>query len=173
MFGARLVWVVKHGDRRWKPGRGVLLVTVLAFGLGLAACSSSTSPTSASTPRQEPLATAVSEQAQIPARGEQLYAANCQVCHGDREGTGGTGGAPSHNETGHTWHHPDAQLKDWILNGKLGFSQMPAFKDVMSEGQVEAALTYIKTWWTPDQRESQSDVSRRYDEALEKQGQDQ
>ncbi len=151
----------------------MLLVTVLAVGLGLAACSASTSPTSTSTPRQETLATAASEEgsAQLLARGEQLYAANCQVCHGDREGTGGTGGAPPHNETGHTWHHPDAQLNDWILNGKLGFGEMPAFKDVMSEGQVEAVLTYIKTWWTPEQRESQTDVSGRYDEALEKQGQ--
>lgn len=153
----------------------MLLVTVLAIGLGLAACSPSTSPTSTSAPQQETMATTASEQesAQLVTGGEQLYAANCQVCHGDREGAGGTGGAPPHNETGHTWHHPDAQLNDWILNGKLGFSQMPTFKDVMSEGQVEAVLTYIKTWWTPEQRESQTDVSRRYDEALEKQGQGQ
>ena len=103
------------------------------------------------------------------ARGAELYAANCQVCHGDRDGRGGTGGAPPHNEEGHTWHHPDAQLKDWVLNGKLP-GAMPAFGHQLTEEDVEAILAFIKTWWTEDQRETQADVSRRYQEAFEQQG---
>lgn len=101
-------------------------------------------------------------------KGEKLYVANCQVCHGDRQGSGATGGAPPHNEIGHTWHHPDAQLRDWILNGKFP-GAMPAFKDKLSEDQVDAILAYIKTWWTEEQRESQADVSHRYEDALKKQ----
>jgi mono/diheme cytochrome c family protein len=101
-------------------------------------------------------------------RGEALYQANCQACHGSQQGEGRTAGAPPHNDIGHTWHHPDAQLKDWVLNGKFP-GAMPPFKDVLTEEQVDTVLSYIKTWWTPDQRESQADISQRYQEALEKQ----
>jgi S-disulfanyl-L-cysteine oxidoreductase SoxD len=101
--------------------------------------------------------------------GAELYAARCQVCHGDREGRRTSQGAPPHNEAGHTWHHADAQLKDWIINGKLGFGPMPAFEGKLAESEVDAILAYIKTWWTPEQRETQADVSRRYQEALDRQ----
>jgi mono/diheme cytochrome c family protein len=97
-----------------------------------------------------------------------LYQLNCLACHGDREGKGGSGPAPPHNAQGHTWHHPDAQLKEWVLNGRL-FGGMPAFKEQLSEADVEAILAHIKTWWTEEQRQSQADVSRRYQEALDKQ----
>ncbi len=76
---------------------------------------------------------------------------------------------PPHNQTGHTWHHPDAQLKDWVINGKLGFAQMPGFKETLTESEIDETLTYIKTWWIEEQRETQADVSRRYQEALDKQ----
>jgi mono/diheme cytochrome c family protein len=101
--------------------------------------------------------------------GESLYTANCQSCHGGREGKGGADIAPPHNETGHTWHHPDAQLKEWILNGKTGQGRMPPFKDKLSEEEVNAILAYIKTWWTEEQRQSHADVSRRHQEALDRQ----
>jgi len=76
---------------------------------------------------------------------------------------GGTGGAPPHNHTGHTWHHPDAQLREWILNGKLGFGNpgMPALKDRVAEPELDAILTFVKTWWTAEQRASQADISQR------------
>ena len=104
-------------------------------------------------------------------QGIDLYAANCQVCHGDRSGFGGTGVAPPHNEKGHTWHHPDAQLREWIMNGKLRLAgpPMPAFGGRLSEREVDAILTFIKSWWDPEQLESQEDISQRYQEGLEKQ----
>lgn len=113
--------------------------------------------------------TAVAAQTKV-ATGAALYAITCQSCHGDQQGQGGIPAAPRHNETGHTWHHPDAQLKDWILNGKLGRSQMPGFKDSLSDTEVEEILAFIKSWWTDDQRSTQADVSVRYQEALEKYG---
>ena len=100
--------------------------------------------------------------------GKRLYAANCQVCHGNQRGQGGVVAAPSHNETGHTWHHPDAHLTDWVLNGKIT-GAMPGFGDRLSEAEVNAVLSFIKTWWTPDQRETQADVSQRYQEAIDRQ----
>ena len=50
------------------------------------------------------------------AQGEDLYREYCAACHGaDLEGqpdwrSAGPDGvlpAPPHDETGHTWHHPD------------------------------------------------------------------
>ncbi len=103
--------------------------------------------------------------------GADLYAANCQVCHGDSNGAGGRGGAPIHNDRGHTWHHPDAQLREWVLNGKLGFGSpgMPALGDKLTEPEVDLVLAYIKAWLNEEQRGSQADISRRYQEALDKQ----
>ena len=44
---------------------------------------------------------------------------------------------------------------------------MPGFKDTLTNANVESILTYIKIWWTSEQRESQADVSVRYQEALD------
>ena len=137
---------------------------LLAVGLGLVACSPAASPAAKSSPEQGA--------DQLIARGAQLYAANCQVCHGDQEGRGRAGGAAPHNDTGHTWHHPDAQLKDWILNGKLP-GAMPSVTDVLTEEEVDTILSHIKSWWTFAQVECQADISRRYRVALENQRQSQ
>jgi len=155
-------------------GKSVLLVAVVVMGLGLAACSRATlaAPTATFTPSISPTSTPRVESqglsAEMLSKGAELYAANCQSCHGDREGRGATGGAPPHSERGHTWHHPDAQLNEWILNGKPGVGLMPGFKDKLTEGDIDAVLAYIKTWWSEEQRESQADISRRYQEALDR-----
>ena len=149
----------------------IVFIIVVTASLTLAACSGGTGLKATLSPgaNGEPtLPTSVGQP--TTSAGAQLYAANCQVCHGDRQGEGGTG-APVHNHTGHTWHHPDAQLKEWVLDGKLGlFSQMPGFNDKLTEEEVEAILAHMKTWWTEEQRQQQADVSSRYQEALERQG---
>ncbi len=108
------------------------------------------------------------------ARGAQVYAANCASCHGARgEGgnpaaplerdTNGLRPAPPHDSTGHTWHHPDALLKEIITNGSSypDFqSPMPAWGDKLSEAEIDAVIAYIKTWWTDEQRQFQEQVSR-------------
>ena len=151
----------------------IVSLTILVSVLGLAACSSEQEPLP---PSAKFIATTRASQVEIqepPAEtadsGAKLYTASCLSCHGDRKGEGGTGLAPSHNETGHTWHHPDAQLKERIFNGTIGFGQMPAFKDKLTEEEVNAVLTYIKTWWTEEQRADQADISKRYQDALDKQ----
>lgn len=142
------------------------LVSVASVGLILAACSGVGTPTPTGTPIPvtQTAPTVLNENI---TEGAELHATNCQVFHGDLRGPGGSG-APPHNQYGHTWHHPDAQFKDWVINGKLGFSQMPAFKNILTGPEVDAVLSYIKTSWNEDQRETQADVSVRYQEALDK-----
>ena len=106
-------------------------------------------------------------------RGEQLYTQYCLGCHG-----GPTGGSmmdypPRHNPNGHTWHHPDCQLKEIVKNGGDEMTammrrmmappdapKMPAFKDTFSDADINAILAFIKTWWTEDQRRYQAQVIR-------------
>ena len=40
---------------------------------------------------------------------------------------------------------------------------MPAFKDQLTEEDVRAVLAYMKSWWTPEQRESQAKVTAEWD----------
>lgn len=121
-----------------------------------------------------------SEAAVIPAagprdtRGEPLYVANCQSCH-----DGATGGSmmdlpPPHNANGHTWHHPDCELINTVLNGSGAMGEMmrrmmgadentprmPAFKGALSAEDVAAILGYIKTFWTEEQRQFQAKATR-------------
>jgi mono/diheme cytochrome c family protein len=62
------------------------------------------------------------------AQGKALYAESCASCHGaNLEGqpdwrTPGPDGrlpAPPHDETGHTWHHPDRVLFQYTKLGGL------------------------------------------------------
>ncbi len=99
------------------------------------------------------------------ARGEALYDMHCVACHG-----GATGGSiddipPPHNAQGHTWHHADCDLIDIVMDGmpqREGYPEMPAFGDELTVEEVEAILAYIKTWWEPQQREIQADVTERF-----------
>lgn len=146
--------------------RGASLAAVMSTFLVVIAACGQGQPQTEATPTARP-AGAAANQLSLEER-ESLYQVNCLVCHGDRRGEGGNGLGPPHNEQGHTWHHPDAQLEEWILNGRL-FGGMPAFKDKLAGQDVEAILAYIKPWWTEEQRQSQADISKRYQEALDKQ----
>lgn len=159
------------GCRRPSWRSRVPATLAVAMAVAVVACSDSSPAPSAA-----PEAATVSDSegaalARTLARGEALYALNCQSCHGDREGAGNDGVAPLHNEQGHTFHHPDAQLKDFILRGKPP-GLMPAFGSTLTEQQVETILSLIKTWWIPADLEVQEDISRRYQEALDKQNAD-
>jgi mono/diheme cytochrome c family protein len=102
--------------------------------------------------------------------GRSLYKTNCASCHGAQlEGQpdwrsrlpNGRLPPPPHDETGHTWHHSDAQLFRIVKEG-LGAiapgyeTDMPAFADRMSDDEIRAVIDYIKTTW-PDR---ESDIQR-------------
>ncbi|EKE44092.1 cytochrome c, class I [Oceaniovalibus guishaninsula JLT2003] len=99
------------------------------------------------------------------ARGGQVYAAECAVCHGaDLEGQAnwrepgpdGRYPAPPHDETGHTWHHPDTVLIDIVRRGTAAVvgqgyeSDMPGYAGVLSQNDIRAVLAYIKARWPAD-----------------------
>lgn len=109
-------------------------------------------------------------------RGEQLYQARCASCHGvNREGQAnwrerGADGllpAPPHDESGHTWHHPDDVLirltKEGVAKstGLADYaSNMPAFGDSLSDADIVAVLSWIKSQWSPETRRHHDDINR-------------
>lgn len=111
------------------------------------------------------------------ATGKGVYEANCAACHGGYlEGQpnwrtrkpDGRLPAPPHDETGHTWHHPDEHLFKITRNGLKpplapdGYqSDMPAFADVMSDAEIWAVLAFIKSKWPPHIRARQSTFNER------------
>ncbi|WP_371823383.1 cytochrome c [Paracoccus sp. Z118] len=100
-------------------------------------------------------------------RGAELYAEHCATCHGAHlEGQpdwqiadeSGVLPAPPHDASGHTWHHDDAMLTDYIRWGGQAVlddtgvsmtSGMPAFGEILEDGDIAAILAFIKSTW-PD-----------------------
>lgn len=115
----------------------------------------------------------------LVARGSRVYADNCASCHGsDLEGqvedwrSPGADGlmpAPPHDETGHTWHHPDEVL---FKITKLGIvraanlkdyqSAMPAYEDILTDEEIVAVLSYIKSTWPSEIRTRHDEMNARY-----------
>lgn len=104
------------------------------------------------------------EDAEAVALGRTVYAEHCAACHGaDLEGAPdwrsrdayGYLPAPPHDETGHTWHHPDRLLVAITARGTEAVvggdyrSNMKGFGDILSEDEILAVLAYIKSTWPP------------------------
>ena len=108
--------------------------------------------------------------------GKNIYAQNCASCHGiNLEGQkdwmsrlpNGMMPAPPHDVTGHTWHHPDNYL---FLITKYGVEEilgekypnnMPAYKDILSDNQIIAALSYIKSTWPSKTKKNHDQINLR------------
>lgn len=109
--------------------------------------------------------------------GRKVYAAQCASCHGARlEGqpnwqqrdAQGLMPAPPHDASGHTWHHTDellfritkhgvakaANLKDYV-------SAMPAFEGTLSDAEIVAALSWIKSQWPAEIRRKHDALNER------------
>ena len=102
--------------------------------------------------------------AEAVALGHAVYADHCAACHGaELEGApdwrardeDGYLPAPPHDETGHTWHHPDRLLvaitalgTEAVVGGDYR-SNMQGFADILSEDEILAVLAYIKSTWPP------------------------
>jgi mono/diheme cytochrome c family protein len=93
---------------------------------------------------------ASTQQEELIRQGRRIYRGNCTACHG-LTGQGRIG--PPHNHTGNTWEHADGELTSIIFEGRN--RRMPAFQEQLSEAEIEAVLTYIKSMWDDDQREYQ------------------
>jgi mono/diheme cytochrome c family protein len=112
------------------------------------------------------------------ALGAKVYAQQCAACHGAKlEGqpdwrkrlANGRLPAPPHDESGHTWHHPDRLLFGITKNGlvepyapKDYESDMPAFGGKLSDEEIWAVLAYIKSHWTSrDVLDARAQMTRR------------
>ena len=138
-------------------------VGLIAIGLGIAATGG----------RFDKPAIDPDDSAQVAA-GRQVYADHFARCHGaNLEGEGnwrerkpnGRLPAPPHDASGHTWHHPDHQLFTIVKGGLSAVvpgyqSDMPAFEHTLSEPQINAVLTYIKSTWPVEIRERQETLNR-------------
>ena len=114
--------------------------------------------------------------AAVVVHGKSVYGEHCASCHGaNLEGQAnwrkrlptGRLPAPPHDRTGHTWHHPDAQLFDLTKRGPAAVvggnyeSDMPGFADVLSDAEIVAVLSYIKSTWPESIRARHDDLNRR------------
>jgi len=106
------------------------------------------------------------------ALGADVYGRHCAPCHG-AAGEGqpewkvarpdGSLPAPPHDASGHTWHHADADLLRIIREGGTFYmpnSEMPAFGEVLTGGEIAAVLSHIKTMWGPNERAFQDEQTR-------------
>ncbi len=132
------------------PRLGMLSVMLLPV---LAACEAD--PASGVDPKD----------AALTARGQALYAMHCAACHGaNLEGQAdwrqrlpsGRMPAPPHDDSGHTWHHPDKVLfgitKEGLVPGRYappGYaSDMPAFGKTLADQDIRAVLAFIQSRWS-------------------------
>ena len=107
--------------------------------------------------------------------GAAVYREHCAACHGRnlegepgwrRRRPDGTLPAPPHDETGHTWHHPDELLFRLTREGPAAVagkgyrSTMPGFAGVLDDREILASLAYIKSRWPRRVREAQERLNR-------------
>jgi mono/diheme cytochrome c family protein len=132
------------------------VAALVAAMMLLAACGESAAP-------GDELRADPRDMAQV-ALGAKVYAQHCASCHGAKlEGqpdwrkrlANGRLPAPPHDESGHTWHHPDRVLFALTRNGlvppyapKNYASDMPAFAGKLADDEIWAVLAYLKTHWT-------------------------
>ncbi len=124
---------------------GVFLAVLLTYGMG---------------ERQDGMN---ANDAALIAMGQKIYEQNCATdCHGvNLEGQPNwrsplkEGGLPSppHDASGHTWHHDDDLLFNYTKKGGAalapeGFkSRMPGFEETLTDEEIWAVLSYIKSTW--------------------------
>ncbi|MFY0311994.1 c-type cytochrome [Leisingera sp. D0M16] len=96
------------------------------------------------------------------AEGQVIYLDHCASCHGEdlqgepnwqQRDSEGYLPAPPQDESGHTWHHSDAQLLEITRHGVAqlvgnGYrSRMGGYAGVLTEEEMLAVLAYIKSRW--------------------------
>ncbi|MCP5152768.1 MAG: cytochrome c [Ectothiorhodospiraceae bacterium] len=147
-------------------------ITALGLGLlGAAAAWTWVATQSAAAPVLHP------DDPDVVRRGHALYATHCASCHGKnlagqpewrRRRADGRLPAPPHDATGHTWHHPTAQLLQLTLDGPAAVvggdyqSDMPGFRGTLDEVDALAVLSYIKSTWPAEIRERHDVIESRH-----------
>ncbi len=102
----------------------------------------------------------------LVSRGKDLYMLKCAACHGTGlEGapnwkvrlSDGNFPAPPHDDSGHTWHHPDFLLIQIMKDGGASLYEgaMPSFEETLSDADMHAILEFLKSHWNRESREYQ------------------
>ncbi|RLA06923.1 MAG: cytochrome c [Gammaproteobacteria bacterium] len=93
--------------------------------------------------------------------GKKIFVNNCAECHG-KSGEGitadwrkkqkdGSYPPPPLDNSAHAWHHPLKLLKLTVnVGGTQIGGKMPAFKDKLSNQQIESAVAYFQNFWNDD-----------------------
>ena len=111
---------------------------------------------------------------EVVALGQDIYANQCAACHGTRlqgqpnwriRGEDGLLPAPPHDATGHTWHHDDETLFILTKYGLAGLmenappSGMPVYEGVLTDDEIIAVLSFIKSTWPDDLRQYHDELN--------------
>ncbi len=115
--------------------RPLTALSFAATAVALVACGSSSSQTD-STTAVAAETSATSTKTVASAEGEQLFAANCAQCHT-------LAAAGSSGQVGPNLDQvalDQATVKAQVSDGGAG---MPAFTDVLTEGQIDAVSAYV------------------------------
>jgi mono/diheme cytochrome c family protein len=126
----------------------LLTLSCVAFTLVGIACTETASPTNTSTPRAaaaspSPAATASADEF---AHAREIYAKNCEGCHGPNA----EGGLAKVNnkqikvpslKAEHAIKHPDEKLTKMITNGE---EEMPSFKNKLTQDEINLMVRYIR-----------------------------
>lgn len=147
------------GANRWTAVLSLIAVAVVATAIVLS--SGGTGYSYALTP----------DNVAVVERGKEVYARHCAACHGkELEGQPnwrvrdeeGYLPAPPHDATGHTWHHTDKKLFELTKYGLADLAgddyktQMPAYDGILSDQDIIAVLSFIKSRWP-------SNIRKRHD----------
>lgn len=113
----------------------------------------------------------------VVAQGKSIYRSQCAACHGRslrgqarwrKRRANGKLPAPPHDKSGHTWHHPGSMLFKITKFGPAKMiggdykTDMPGFKDILSDEEIIAVLSYIKSTWPADLRRRHDGMERRH-----------
>ena len=106
--------------------------------------------------------------------GFTLYKTNCAQCHGRnlqgqplwhlQDGFEHQR-APAHDDTGHTWQHPDEDLFQMIRAGRFpndsgeGVSYMPAFGERLQDKEILEIISFMKSRWSLAMKVSQASLN--------------
>ena len=143
--------------------RKLIVVALVVFAMVSVAANMLLGPT------QSPGSILKPSDPEVRTAGVLIYAEQCAACHGqDLEGQpnwrqrnpDGKLRAPPHGATGHTWHHPDETLFSITKFGAAkaaeldGYqSDMPVYAGVLTDDEIIAVLSYIKSTWPVEIRE--------------------
>lgn len=126
----------------------LLALSCVVCALIAIACTETASPTNTATPRTASASPAPSASASADefAHAKEIYAKNCEGCHGPNA----EGGLAKVNnkqikvpslKAEHAIKHTDEQLTKMITNGE---EEMPSFKDKLSQQEINLMVRYIR-----------------------------